>query len=206
MCYVQWWCRKKWGSIQKVFWCFLILSYHVFTLVLLSLSKLLFPLTQVQQIGLVDSTQWKTLPQTSQTDTHKVSRCSFQWLKGAIALVNLSFPSTYCICRNPTQDSSGFRQAYIELHLSARLPHPSGHWTAHIDWMAILLAGWHYYLSWQSCFLQPYFLCFYFYFLCLSLSVIFCVSACLLPRCMQMWAEVCVGYLLLEKQCPCCFI
>lgn len=61
--------REKQGSFQKVF---LMFSNIVTVVPLLSLSKLLFffPLTQVQQIGLVDSAQWKTLPQTSQTHTH----------------------------------------------------------------------------------------------------------------------------------------
>lgn len=49
-------------------------NFVYFTTVLcLSVSP--FPLTQVQQIGLVDLIQWKTLAQTSQTHTHTHTKC-----------------------------------------------------------------------------------------------------------------------------------
>lgn len=72
MCYVQWWCRKTGDLSRKSFDVFSHCHSSPYHQTFCLCQSCLFPLTQVQQIRLVDSTQWKTLPQTSQTHTLSV--------------------------------------------------------------------------------------------------------------------------------------
>lgn len=191
-----------------------------FTIILPSLSEQLFPLTQVQQSGLVDSSQWKNWS-TNQTNIHKhkVSRCSFQWLKGAIALVNLplSHPNLIEDCRQQGDlvlEASGTYST--ARNLSARVPHPLGHWVGHTLLLSGMLA-----LPPQLAKLSSaappvpkvYFHIFFFYlFTFAAVGPSNWVSMPVspptpppFPGACKTWVEVCVGYLLLEKQCPCCF-
>lgn len=128
--------------------------------------------------------------------THQVTVCSFQSFQCGFAHVNISHPHS----AHPEPRISSIADRVVKKN------RPIG--SSHVCQVATsmncaLHTGWHYCIYWQSCPSAPSLNSWHLFH---AYSFILCASARLLPQCLQMGAEVCIGYLLLEKQCPCCFI